>query len=176
LRTIRDGHAGYSNPLDEQNLVMRLVNFLQSRPEWRSTALIIMYDDSDGWYDHQMSPIVNQSQSPADALTGAILPQAPRRFPEWTWSPTLTLRVAAGTVRGSRCRSFRHGPAPISWTTPSRIKALRSASSRTTGWRSANRPRLYRRHRDFGQNNGDEGNNVVFFNPSTGEPRSQNQQ
>jgi phospholipase C len=29
-----------------------------------------MYDDSDGWYDHQMGPIVNQSTGPADALTG----------------------------------------------------------------------------------------------------------
>ena len=25
-------------------------------------AVIITYDDSDGWYDHQMSPIVNQSR------------------------------------------------------------------------------------------------------------------
>jgi len=29
-----------------------------------------MYDDSDGWYDHQMGPIVNTSTGPADALTG----------------------------------------------------------------------------------------------------------
>jgi phospholipase C len=29
-----------------------------------------MYDDSDGWYDHQMGPIVNQSTGPADALSG----------------------------------------------------------------------------------------------------------
>jgi phospholipase C len=28
-------------------------------PFWKSTAIIVMYDDSDGWYDHQMSPIVN---------------------------------------------------------------------------------------------------------------------
>jgi len=27
---------------------------------------VIAYDDSDGWYDHQMPPIVNQSNSPAD--------------------------------------------------------------------------------------------------------------
>src|SRR5271165_5915406 len=26
-----------------------------------ATAIIVMYDDSDGWYDHQMSPIVNSS-------------------------------------------------------------------------------------------------------------------
>ena len=32
--------------------------------------MVIAGDDSDGWYDHQMSPIVNQSVSPADALLG----------------------------------------------------------------------------------------------------------
>ena len=32
--------------------------------------MIIAYDDSDGWYDHVMGPIVNQSQDPVnDALT-----------------------------------------------------------------------------------------------------------
>jgi phospholipase C len=29
---------------------------------WRSTAIIILYDDSNGWCDHQMSPIVNSSE------------------------------------------------------------------------------------------------------------------
>jgi phospholipase C len=66
----QDGHAGYSDPLDEQNFLVDTINFLQQRPEWESTAVIIAYDDSDGWYDHQMSPILNQSTSPADALTG----------------------------------------------------------------------------------------------------------
>jgi phospholipase C len=32
--------------------------------------VVILYDDSDGWYDHQMSPILNQSATAADALTG----------------------------------------------------------------------------------------------------------
>ena len=32
--------------------------------------MILAYDDSDGWYDHQMGPIVNQSTTKADALTG----------------------------------------------------------------------------------------------------------
>jgi phospholipase C len=32
--------------------------------------VILAYDDSDGWYDHQMGPIVNQSTTRADALTG----------------------------------------------------------------------------------------------------------
>jgi phospholipase C len=65
----QDGHAGYSNPLDEQAFVTHVINFLQNSPEWKSTAVIIAYDDSDGWYDHQMSPILNTSTTPADALT-----------------------------------------------------------------------------------------------------------
>ena len=66
----QDGHAGYSDPIDEQRFVVKVINFLQEQKDWDSTAVVIMYDDSDGWYDHQMSPIVNQSTGPADALTG----------------------------------------------------------------------------------------------------------
>jgi phospholipase C len=67
----QDGHAGYSDPLDEQNFVVTVVNFLQQTGNWSHTAVVIAYDDSDGWYDHQMGPIVNQSSSAADALNGS---------------------------------------------------------------------------------------------------------
>ncbi|HUX68431.1 MAG TPA: alkaline phosphatase family protein [Terriglobales bacterium] len=63
-----NGHAGNSDPLDEQRFLVQVVNFLEQRPEWKSTAVIITYDDSDGWYDHVASPQVNGSSSPADAL------------------------------------------------------------------------------------------------------------
>jgi phospholipase C len=66
----QDGHAGYSDPLDEQTFLVNTINFLEALPSWNSTAVVIMYDDSDGWYDHQMGPIVNTSTGPADALTG----------------------------------------------------------------------------------------------------------
>ncbi len=58
----QDGHAQYSDPLDEQAFVTQVINFLQQQPGWSSTLVIIAYDDSDGWYDHQMSPIVNPSK------------------------------------------------------------------------------------------------------------------
>jgi phospholipase C len=66
----QDGHAGYSDPLDEQTFIVNTTNFLQKLPTWSSTAVVILYDDSDGWYDHQMGPIMNASTGPADALTG----------------------------------------------------------------------------------------------------------
>ena len=66
----QDAHPGYSSPLDEQVFVVNVLNSLQQSDFWKSTAVVILYDDSDGWYDHQMSPIVNQSNTTADALTG----------------------------------------------------------------------------------------------------------
>ncbi len=66
----QDGHPGYSDPLDEQTWIVNTINFLERLPTWKSTAVVIMYDDSDGWYDHQMGPIVNTSTGPDDALTG----------------------------------------------------------------------------------------------------------
>jgi phospholipase C len=66
----QDGHPSNSSPLDEQVFLVNTINFLQSLPDWNETAVIIDWDDSDGWYDHVMPPIVNQSVSTADALTG----------------------------------------------------------------------------------------------------------
>jgi phospholipase C len=64
-----DAHAGYSDPLDEQNFVVSVINFLMTTHDWSSTAVFINYDDSDGWYDHQLGQIVNQSATSADMLT-----------------------------------------------------------------------------------------------------------
>ena len=50
-----------------------MINALQQTDAWKDTAIIIAYDDSDGWYDHVMDPIVNQSDVSDDALTGAAL-------------------------------------------------------------------------------------------------------
>ena len=56
-----DGHAGYSDPLLEQAFLVKTINALMRSPYWRSTAVVISYDDSDGWYDHQMGPLANGS-------------------------------------------------------------------------------------------------------------------
>ena len=66
---IDDAHPGNSDPLDEQKFVVDTINFLQERPEWPNTLVVIFYDDSDGWYDHQLAPVVSQSVSAADALS-----------------------------------------------------------------------------------------------------------
>ncbi len=64
----QNGHAGYSDPLAEQRYLVETINRLQKLPEWREMAIFIAYDDSDGWYDHMMPPIVRGSISEADVL------------------------------------------------------------------------------------------------------------
>jgi len=66
----QDGHAGYSDPVAEQAFLVNTINRLQRLPAWKDMAIIIAYDDSDGWYDHVMPPIVNPSSVRGlDALT-----------------------------------------------------------------------------------------------------------
>jgi phospholipase C len=56
-----DGHPGYSDPLDEQQFLVSTINSVEKSKYWASTAIVVTYDDSDGWYDHQAPKIVNGS-------------------------------------------------------------------------------------------------------------------
>jgi phospholipase C len=76
-----DGHAAYSDPIDEQKFVVDEINALQHTPDWSSTAVVVTYDDSDGYYDHVYSGVHNTSNTasvatppgPQDFLTGTGL-------------------------------------------------------------------------------------------------------
>ncbi|MDO8106249.1 alkaline phosphatase family protein [Isoptericola sp. b441] len=62
----QDGHAAYSDPLDEQNFLVKQINAIQTSRFWSSTAIVVLYDDSDGWYDHVAAQILNGSNDPAN--------------------------------------------------------------------------------------------------------------
>jgi phospholipase C len=66
----QDAHPGNSDPLDEQTFVVNTINAIEQSSFWSSTAIIIAYDDSDGWYDHA-SNLVNGSTTSADTVSGA---------------------------------------------------------------------------------------------------------
>jgi phospholipase C len=93
----QDGHAGYSTPLDEQRFLVETINRLQQTSFWKSTAVVIAYDDSDGWYDHAVGPVLIHSQTAVDTLSnpsqcGAKASQAP---PAAT-NPTTTQQARCG--------------------------------------------------------------------------------
>jgi phospholipase C len=70
MAAYQDGHPGNSDPLSEQTGIVTLVNALMQSDDWDSTAIIISWDDSDGWYDHQFGPTVNASATKFDFLNG----------------------------------------------------------------------------------------------------------
>ncbi len=182
----QDGHAGYSDPLDEQTFVVNVVNFLQQHGDWANTAVVIMYDDSDGWYDHQMSPIVNQSHGTQDALTGAGLCGA-------SADSTALPGVDPGNLHAlGRCG---YGPRqPLLVVSPwARINYVdHSITDQSSvlrfvedNWLGGQRigegsfdsiagsiTQMF----DFSQNNNSQGGGVLILDPSTGQPVSQNQQ
>ena len=99
-----DGHAGYSDPIDEQHFLVRVINALQKSPEWSETAVIILYDDSDGWYDHQMPPVVNSSFNPAvDTLNGPGVCKTSNGFQQGKAVPTAPLNGNFGQPAWGRC-------------------------------------------------------------------------
>jgi len=68
----QNAHAGNSDPIDEQHFLVTEINAIERSKFWSSTAIVIAYDDSDGWYDQVSSPILNGSNDPkvADSLVG----------------------------------------------------------------------------------------------------------
>ncbi|MDE1893458.1 MAG: alkaline phosphatase family protein [Xanthomonadaceae bacterium] len=100
---VEDAHPGNSDPLDEQAFIVRVVNFLERQPDWKNTAIIITYDDSDGWYDHRYAPPTTSSfdattrqgrVTGADQLNGPGICNGPDAKPG--------IGVHGGTVNG-RC-------------------------------------------------------------------------
>ena len=102
-----DGHAAYSDPLLEQHFVVQVVNTVMASKYWKDTAIIVLYDDSDGWYDHVYPPLVNASAlgalpSSSDALTGTGqcgVPLAGAVYGRCGYGPRLPLLVISPFAR-----------------------------------------------------------------------------
>ena len=72
FQSANTGHPADSTALAEQQYLVDTINALMRLPEWNDMAILITYDDSDGFYDHVMPPIVSKSNDPAnDSLFGS---------------------------------------------------------------------------------------------------------
>jgi len=97
----QDGHAGYSDPIDEQHFLVNTINQIETSRYWGSTAIVVTYDDSDGWYDHQASQIVNGSDTPGvDTAMCATAAMTLGSFPNRCgYGPRLPLLVISPWTR-----------------------------------------------------------------------------
>jgi phospholipase C len=72
FQSANTGHPADSTALAEQRYLVDTINALERLAQWNSMAILITYDDSDGFYDHVMPPIVSQSNDPGnDTLMGS---------------------------------------------------------------------------------------------------------
>ena len=94
----QDDHPSNSDPLSAQMFLVDTINHLQRSPYWASTAVIIAWDDSDGWYDHVTGPILNPSNVPNVDFVGGTTcgtPAAAAYLGRCGYGPRLPLLVVS---------------------------------------------------------------------------------
>jgi phospholipase C len=106
----QNAHPGNSDPLLEQIFLVNLINALQQSRFWQDTAVIINYDDSDGWYDHAVGPKVNHSAN-LDSANGGDNNDTNAND---SLIPTLPLSISTAIATpGAITTSGVCGPAPV---------------------------------------------------------------
>jgi phospholipase C len=173
----QDGHAGYSDPIDEQLFIVNEINALEHTPDWSSTAVVVSYDDSDGYYDHVYSGVHNLSTTatvatppgPQDFLTGIGLcgdtttttPLAGQNG-RCGYGPRLPLLVISPWSKHNAVDHTLTDQSSILKFVEDNWKLPRIAGSFDTIAGSSNN--MF----DFHQSHGD--NTKLFLDPITGEP------
>ncbi|MEE4541206.1 alkaline phosphatase family protein [Streptomyces sp. V4-01] len=111
----QDGHAGYSDPLDEQDFLTTHINAIEKSAQWPSTAIVVAYDDSDGWYDQVMAPIGNGStDAGADTAMCRRGPAAAGGYLDRCGpGPRLPLLVISPYARAGRVDHTRTGQSSV---------------------------------------------------------------
>jgi phospholipase C len=104
----QNAHPGNSDPLLEQVFLVNVLNALQVSPFWKETAVIINYDDSDGWYDHVSGPIVNHSTNNNNGGDNAETNANDSLIPTLPLSTSTTPADAAQIPTSGVC-----GPSPV---------------------------------------------------------------
>jgi phospholipase C len=175
----QDGHAGYSDVYDEQQFVTQEINALQHTPDWSSTAVVISYDDSDGWYDHVFSGVHNASNTaatatppgPQDFLNGTGLcgdtvatPPLAGQNGRCGYGPRLPLLVISPWARHNYVDNTLTSQTSITRFVEDNWKLGRIPGSFDTITGSINRMFDFRRHEGGGQNP------KLFLDPVTGQP------
>lgn len=174
----QDGHAGYSDPIDEQIFIVNTINTIMQSPFWNSTAIIIAWDDSDGWYDHQMGTIVTQSNVSDDQLLGPGNCGSPKandvsggaQNGRCGFGPRLPLLVISPWAKQNFIDDSITDQSSILRFVEDNWNLGRIGNGSTDAIAGSLNNMF-----NFSQNNNDQGN-LFILDPNTGNPLSQNQQ
>lgn len=84
-------HPGYSNVLSGEQHVVELLRALRSTAEWKSTAVIITYDENGGFWDHVSPPTIDRWGPGARVPAIVISPYARHHFVDHTLYDTSSI-------------------------------------------------------------------------------------
>ena len=70
-----DDHPGYTDRMISEAMAAKVINAVASRPEiWRQSAIVITYDESDGFYDHVPPRILSYGPDGLPLARGIRIP------------------------------------------------------------------------------------------------------
>ncbi len=84
-------HPGYADVLTGERHVAQLIRTIQAGPEWRSTAIVVTYDENGGFWDHIAPPIVDRWGPGSRVPTIVIAPFARRHYIDHTTYDTTSI-------------------------------------------------------------------------------------
>jgi phospholipase C len=84
-------HPGYADVMSGQKHIMRLVDAIMASPQWKSTVIIITYDENGGRWDHVAPPVVDR-WGPGTRIPAVIVsPYAKRGYVDHTQYDTTSI-------------------------------------------------------------------------------------
>ncbi len=84
-------HPGYTNVLSGEQHTEALINDIRNGPDWKSTAIIITYDENGGFWDHVAPPTVDRWGPGTRVPTLIISPFARSGFIDHTFYDTTSI-------------------------------------------------------------------------------------
>jgi len=84
-------HPGYANLLDGERHTADLINAIMAGKEWKSTAIIVTYDENGGFWDHVAPPFRDKWGPGTRVPTIVISPFAKRGFVDHTTYDTTSI-------------------------------------------------------------------------------------
>ena len=84
-------HPGYANVIDGESHVEQLINAVRNGPDWKSTAIIITYDENGGFWDHVAPPVVDRWGPASRVPTLIISPFARKGYVDHTFYDTTSI-------------------------------------------------------------------------------------
>jgi phospholipase C len=84
-------HPGYADVISGQEHIAKMVDAIMASPQWKSTAIIVTYDENGGRWDHVAPPVVDR-WGPGTRVPAVIIsPYAKRGYVDHTQYDTTSI-------------------------------------------------------------------------------------